>query len=226
MPYTVAREADMTRPDTVQLLPLPPKSPSLATWHSPGEQKTEVKGSKLVTSWSHVALHAGLLSTLLVPPIILAVWWSRVYGPQHLQLWRSAPIGGEFEQIVAKAIDVVSSAILAPLAMALVGRIWFQYARIVATSESNIDQKGTRLDSLLELSVTSSGTYDPWKLWALFRAARLRLSLVAVLALLAAVSTSLFVNIIAYEAFQTTRPFENDRKAMLTSCQGWRLAST
>jgi hypothetical protein len=111
----------------------------------------------------------------------------------------------------------MSSAILAPLAMALVGRIWFQYARIVATSESNVHQKGTRLDSLLELSVTSSGTYDPWKLWALFRAVRLRLSLVAVLALLAAISTSLFVNIIAYEAFQATRPFANDRKAMLTS---------
>jgi hypothetical protein len=100
--------------------------------------------------------------------------------------------------------------------MAIVGRLWFRYARIAVIDETSKNRKGIQLVSMLELSVTSSGTYDPWKLWSLMSASQIRIRLVAALALLAAISTSLFVNIIAYEAVSTTRAFTYSRDISLT----------
>ncbi|ORX96297.1 hypothetical protein BCR34DRAFT_619731 [Clohesyomyces aquaticus] len=148
-----------------------------------------------------------LLATLLAPPNVLALWWYYSFRPNNLQLWRSTPIGGKFEQIVAKGIDFVSGAILAPLAMALVNLLWFHWARVLACNEVSNRPRGTQLVSLLELSAISGGTYSPWNLWSLVRSSRIRLVLVALLALLSAVSMSLFVNIVAYEVVDSYEPF-------------------
>jgi hypothetical protein len=117
--------------------------------------------------------------------------------------------------MTAKTIDFVAGALLAPLVMAVINLIWFRYARIAASNELSKDQRGTQLVSLLEMSVTSGGTYDPWKLWSLLRASRGRLSLMAALALLSAITTSLFVNIVAYEAVPSSRSFDHNSYGFL-----------
>jgi hypothetical protein len=200
----------MASHDTFRLLPSAAKMQSIIECEPLHEQKTEAEHAPRTPWYSTFFLLFILSSSLLLPPILLAVWWSRWYRPQRLQLWRSAPIGGEFDQMSAKTIDFIAGALLAPLVMAVINLIWFRYARIAASNELSKDQKGTQLVSLLEMSVTSGGTYDPWKLWSLLRASRSRLSLMAALALLSAISTSLFVNIIAYEAVSKSRSFDKN----------------
>lgn len=198
----------MASPDSIRLLPLREKAPSVARCDPVDKQKLAPEHPPGSLWHPRLLQLIALTTTLIVPPVVLIVWWFRCYKPWGLQLWSSAPIGGEFDQMVAKIIDLIAGALLAPLAMALINLVWFRYARIAACNETSKDWKGTRLVSLLEMSVTSGGTYDPWKLWSLLCASRIRLTLMAALALLSAISTSLFVNIIAYEALPIDRYFD------------------
>lgn len=149
-----------------------------------------------------------LYVSLTVPIILLLSWWMFVYRGRHLSLIRSEPIGGRLDFIVAKGIDVLCSAILAPLGMAFLNLLWFRLARISVFNEKDHDP--VSLKALLELSITYGGTYDPWKLLTLFRASRSRFTLFAFLTLLSAISTSLFVNVIAYEAIQVKQNFPSN----------------
>jgi hypothetical protein len=144
-----------------------------------------------------------LCFTLCAPPIILICWALKVFRAQHLDFWLSAPIGGQFSQIVAKGIDFICGAIIAPLIMAVVNMAWFSFARSVNPGH----QTSASLKSFLEMSTTSCGSYEPWKLWNLVRSKSGRFRLFALLVLFAAITTSLFVNVIAYEGFVVNQPF-------------------
>ncbi|KAH7135895.1 hypothetical protein B0J11DRAFT_174255 [Dendryphion nanum] len=148
-----------------------------------------------------------LYLTLTIPILVLISWWMFVYRNQNLDMIKSAPIGGRLDLVVAKGIDVLCSAILAPLGMAFLNLLWFRLARISVCNEK--DKGAVSLKAILELSTTYGGTYDPWKLWTLFRASRHRFTLFGILTLLSAISTSLFVNVIAYEAIYVKQPFSS-----------------
>jgi hypothetical protein len=147
-----------------------------------------------------------LCFTLCAPPIVLICWALKVFRTQHLDFWLSAPIGGQFSQIVAKGIDFLCGAIIAPLIMATVNLAWFSFARSVNPGH----QTSASLKSFLEMSTTSCGSYEPWKLWNLVRSKSPRFRFFALLVLFAAITTSLFVNVIAYEGFVINQPFFGD----------------
>jgi hypothetical protein len=148
-----------------------------------------------------------LCFTLCAPPIVLICWALTVFHAHHLNFWLSAPIGGQFSQIVAKGIDFFCGAIVAPLVMATVSLAWFSFAR---TGTYNVDpghQNSASLKSFLEMSTTSGGSYDPWKLWNIFRPKNVRFRLFSALVLFTAITTSFFVNVIAYEGFIVNQEF-------------------
>ena len=127
--------------DAKSLLPLDRKSseterqPRRPRWRFPnrGPAYEKVRLAKPDESEHRVVSHVDdqnmfalilLYVSLAVPIILLLSWWMFVYQKQQLSLIRSAPIGGRLDLIVAKGIDVLCSAILAPLGMACMNLLW------------------------------------------------------------------------------------------------------
>ncbi|KAH8688916.1 hypothetical protein GQ44DRAFT_720639 [Phaeosphaeriaceae sp. PMI808] len=156
----------------------------------PSEHKT------LSQSWS-----AGqVLLTAAIPLIALITWPGCVRANLRLfDTFAGEKIGGHLSQAEAKAIDVVTGAILAPLFMAAINYVWFDSARVSAVNEQQ--QHPISLRALLAASSTSSGNYDLFNLRDLVLGRTSRLYLFALLTLLSAVSRTALSNIIAYEAF-------------------------
>lgn len=158
---------------------------------------------KLSQSWSV----AQVLFTVIIPVVTLAAWLARVRANPHLfDTFAGERIGGRFSQAEAKAIDVVTGAILAPLFMAALNYIWFGSARVSAVNEQQ--KKAIPLRTLVAASGATEGHYDLFFLRDLIRGKTWRLFLLAVLTLFSAASKSALSNIIAYEAFS-----ENDLAA-------------
>lgn len=176
---------------------------------------TKPKKHVVSTRKSVLFLFILLCLSFCIPFVTLISWWARVYRPDHLEMWRSAPIGGSFSQIGAKTIDFATSVFIAPIVMASINYVWFQWARIVSANEMPNSQTAVPLASVLELSTTSAGSYDLVKMWRILQAYRLRYTSMAILVLLSAISTSLFVNFVAYEAFPSSEGFENSANSSL-----------
>jgi hypothetical protein len=172
-------------------------------------------GILIKSSKGMISMFLLLSLTFLAPLVTLIVWWFCVVRPNDLALWQSASIGGSFTQINAKTIDLIAGILIAPLAMASINFIWFRWVRTVVSSEHPEQQKPVSMTSMLELSITSAGSYDLVKLWRLLRATRVRYSLTAALVLFSAIAASLFVNFVAYEAFPTAVSFENSANSSL-----------
>lgn len=142
-----------------------------------------------------------LWATVPIPTaVLIAIVLRHASGP----IFSSAPIGGRLTQFEAKAIDFVCGAILAPLLIASANFCWFDLARTAVFNEKPIAQQPVSLLAVTELSITSSGSYDLLKLWALIRTARPRFILFGILVVASALASSLLANIIAYEAYTTS----------------------
>ncbi|KAJ4990202.1 hypothetical protein SVAN01_04293 [Stagonosporopsis vannaccii] len=158
---------------------------------------------RFAQSWSILQV----LFTGAIPVVTLAAWLACVRDNPHLfDTFAGERIGGRFSQAEAKAIDVVTGAVLAPLFMAALNYVWFGSARVSAVNEQQ--PKAIPLQTLVAASGASEGHYNLFFLRDLVRGKTWRLFLLGVLTLFSAVSKSALSNIIAYEAFS-----ENDLAA-------------
>lgn len=110
---------------------------------------------------------------------------------------------GVFSQPQAKIIDFLACAIAAPMIVAVFNYVSFQItgACVLDTEAATIT---LTVKALLEVGTTTFGSYDPFKLATLLATSKLRVMLLAVVAILLAVSFSTLTNVIAYEAFQAS----------------------
>jgi hypothetical protein len=141
-----------------------------------------------------------VLLTAIVPVIALFVWLFLIReNSGSFDTFAGEIIGGRFTQAQAKAIDVVTGAILVPLLMAALNYVWFTSARVSVVNEQH--HKPIPLRTLVTVSGTSAGTYDLFHFRDLLQGKTRRLFLFGVLVLLSAVSRSALSNVIAYEAY-------------------------
>ena len=130
--------------------------------------------------------------------------WIMYYTQTRVDSWtRSTAIGGNFTQTQAKIIDFLTSAIGAPLVLALFNYASFQIARACVVDTQTATSIFT-LKVLVEVGTTTFGSYNPFKLVTLLATWKVRVVLLAFAAALSAVSFSTLTNVIAYEAFQAT----------------------
>jgi len=108
--------------------------------------------------------------------------------------------GGKLSQTPAKAIDLVSGAVFAPLVTAAFSYYWFRPARVTAVNEKR-PSSSVSLAALALASNTNTGSYDFIKLWVFVQSKRARLLLFGTLMILAAVANTALANVIAYEAY-------------------------
>jgi len=134
----------------------------------------------------------------------LAGWVIQRTIVQHKPFFTAAPLGGRFTQLQAKAIDFVFGAVLVPLFMAVATFCWFHVSRTIAFDERDeAKQPPVSLQALVDLATTEAGSYNLFKLRTLATTRRPRFSLFGVLVLLAAISSTLLSNVIAYEAYHS-----------------------
>jgi hypothetical protein len=118
-------------------------------------------------------------------------------------------IGGAFSVTAAKLIDVVVSILVAPAILALANYYIFKLVRATAINERSHGKRSVSVEALIEVSVTNWGSYHPGKHWTLSRTGDLRLSLVACVAILSAISFSFMSNVVAYEAVDYAIIYQN-----------------
>lgn len=163
-------------------------------------------------------------ATVAIVPLILVVWLPQNFqNLVHTDIFESTTIGGNLTLNQAKAVDFVSSAVFAPLILALLNYVWFQNARTAIGDRDKSRVKGMPLYAMIEASSTSSGSFDLSRLWTLCRTSSLRFTLFALLVLLAALAKSALSNVIAYEAF--LRPIQGD-SIRLRTLSGPSMEST
>lgn len=155
-------------------------------------------------------------ASVAVVPLILAIWlpldWEDL---RYVDFFEGSPIGGTLTLTQAKAIDFVSSAIIAPLLLVVLNYVWFSVARASIINERKQNASGISLYALLEASNTASGSHDLFKFWTLFTSRSSRLMVFAFITLFAAFARSLFSNVIAYEAFNVARDAADVRLRLL-----------
>ena len=106
---------------------------------------------------------AAIVLSIIIPLLALIIWIARrqVDGYEFNTIFATFSgerIGGRFSKSQAKAIDVVTGAVLAPLVAAGFNVVLFSSARATVVDEKM--QKAIPLRSLLVASTTSSGSYD------------------------------------------------------------------
>jgi hypothetical protein len=130
--------------------------------------------------------------------------WIMYYTYMSVDKWtQSTVIGGNFSQPQAKIIDFLASAIAGPMIIAVFNYVSFQIARACVLDTEATTSTFT-VKALVEVGTTTFGSYDPFKLATLLATSKLRVMLLAVAAILLAVSFSTLTNVIAYEAFQAS----------------------
>jgi hypothetical protein len=146
--------------------------------------------------WSNTQV----LLTAIIPLTALITWLGCVRAnPRIFDTFAGEKIGGRLSQAEAKAIDVISGAIIAPIFLAALNHIWFSSARVSALNEQQT--KSIPLRTLVAASSNSSGNYDLFLLRDLLQGKTWRLFLLALLTLFSAISRSALSNVIAYESF-------------------------
>lgn len=140
----------------------------------------------------------------LIPVIALAIWlgvstdrwknidWSAIHSDK---------IGGRLTQAQAKAIDLLCSALLAPLILGAFNFVWFSCARVAVVNEKQSANDAVPLSCLVEVSSTTGGSYDVLKLSTLLAPRTKRLLSLGLLVIVSAVAKSALGNVIAYEAY-------------------------
>ncbi|KIW10339.1 hypothetical protein PV08_11301 [Exophiala spinifera] len=119
-------------------------------------------------------------------PVVLLLWLPLdIPKLKNTNIFEGSPIGGRLTLIQAKALDFVSSAVLAPFILAALHLI----------------MSGIPVYTLVEASATTPGSFDVFKLWTLCSSRSGRRMALAILTLLAAFAKSFLSNIIAYEEF-------------------------
>jgi hypothetical protein len=151
-----------------------------------------------------LALVVSFWTVGIVIILFLAGWVIQRTIVQHKPFFAAAPLGGRFTQLQAKTIDFVSGAVLVPLFMAVATFCWFHVSRTIAFDERDeAKQPPVSLQALVDLATTETGSYNLFKLRTLATTRRPRFSLFGVLVLLAAISSTLLSNVIAYEAYHS-----------------------
>ncbi|KAF2125637.1 hypothetical protein P153DRAFT_369667 [Dothidotthia symphoricarpi CBS 119687] len=181
------------------------------------EPATHEKGTTLISatvapatscqprSFAQVWSASQVLVTAAIPAVALVAWLVCIHAnPRIFDTFAGEKIGGHFSQAEAKAIDIITGAILAPLFMASLNYIWFANARVSVVNEQQ--RRAIPLRTLVTASGTSGGNYDLFQLRDLLQGKTWRLFLLGLLTLLSAVSRSALSNIIAYEAFSENVP--------------------
>jgi hypothetical protein len=172
-----------------------------------------------------LALVVSFWTVGIVIILFLAGWVIQRTIVQHKPFFVAAPLGGRFTQLQAKSIDFVSGAVLVPLFMAVATFCWFHVSRTIAFDERDeAKQQPVSLQALVDLATTETGSYNLFKLRTLATARRPRFSWFGVLVLLAAISSTLLSNVIAYEAYHSPRTPRNVAMKLLN--WNWRLRRT
>lgn len=153
----------------------------------------------------HIFSITFLVLTLIIPLVALIAWAASVLRKTSTDhaLFTSAAIGGQLTQFQAKAIDFVSGAIFAPVIIACANLCWFGLARTTVFNDQPASQQPVSLSAVTEMSITAAGSYDMLKIFTLIRTARIRFILFGVLVLASALASTLFANVIAYEAYSS-----------------------
>jgi hypothetical protein len=144
-----------------------------------------------------ISLWASAVAAILV----LAVYLTCTTYLQHQPLFSSASIGGRFTQIQAKAIDFGVGAIAAPILIASANFLWFRVSRMTSFNENCNGSRAVPLRAVCELASTNTGSYNILKHFTLVKTSRPRFVLFSILVLLSALSSTLLMNAIAYEAY-------------------------
>lgn len=148
-----------------------------------------------------LAFIALLWASAIVIILVLAIYLICISLLHHVPLFSSAPIGGQFTQIQAKAIDFAVGAVAAPIVIASANFLWFHVSRMTFVDERCNGPQSVPLRALTELASTSAGSYNVLTHFTLLKTSRLRLILFSFLVLLSALSSTLLANIIAYEVY-------------------------
>ncbi|KAK5048914.1 hypothetical protein LTR84_005335 [Exophiala bonariae] len=139
-----------------------------------------------------------------IPIIALAIWLGVSNGRWKSIDWsaiHSDKIGGRLTQPQAKAIDLVCSALFAPLILGAFNFIWFSCARVAVINEKQTGNDAVPLSCLVEVSSTTGGSYDVLKLSTLLAPRTKRLLSLGLLVIVSAIAKSALGNVIAYEAY-------------------------
>lgn len=138
------------------------------------------------------------------PIVALAIWLGVSNGRWKNIDWsaiHSDKIGGRLTQPQAKAIDLLCSALFAPLILGAFNFIWFSCARVAVINEKHSASDAVPLSCLVEVSSTTGGSYDVLKLSTLLAPRTKRLLSLGLLVIVSAVAKSALGNVIAYEAY-------------------------
>ncbi|KEF53018.1 uncharacterized protein A1O9_10926 [Exophiala aquamarina CBS 119918] len=142
--------------------------------------------------------------SVLIPLISLAIWLgvnSNRWKESEWSAIQSDAIGGRLTQPQAKAVDLLCSALIAPLILGAFNLVWFSCARVAVVNEKQSDKDGVPLACLVEVSSTTGGSYDVLKLSTLLAPRTKRLVTLGLLVIVSAIAKSALGNVIAYEAY-------------------------
>lgn len=157
---------DVTSPSSVLLehsLELPARRPVISGGKHSGYRHYYLKFESMRRAIAAQLSLATVILSTLVPFVALITWIARrqIDGSSFhtiFETFAGERIGGRLTQAQAKAIDVVASAVLAPLVVAAFNYVLFNSARVSIMSEKS--RKPVSLQSLVAASSTSSGSYS------------------------------------------------------------------
>jgi len=158
----------------------------------------------------------------LIPLISLAIWLgvnSNRWKESEWSAVHSDAIGGRLTQPQAKAVDLLCSALIAPLILGAFNFIWFSCARVAVVNERQSDKDGVPLSCLVEVSSTTGGSYDVLKLSTLLAPRTKRLLSLGLLVIVSAIAKSALGNVIAYEAYNEDSLGGNSTLRLLSDTQ-------
>ncbi|KAL7945349.1 hypothetical protein V8C42DRAFT_322879 [Trichoderma barbatum] len=194
-------------------LPMGKDATQLAYHEIPSHGTRQTRSSASSSGFYNMLKFPMLLSTLAIPLIALVVWLALTAPKSKLfDSFAGLVIGGRFSQGTAKAIDILFSAIIAPILMAALNFIWFSYARVAIRASRNVPEEQRRripLATLVTVSGMSTGSYNLVDFFSLLRGRTWRLFLLTLLTLSSAIAWTTLSNIIAYEAYTQRMPSDN-----------------
>lgn len=161
-----------------------------------------VKGNRRLVSQSTHHLVAVVIITAL-PLVGITAWATRfILVDRHLDTV-SHIIGGRLTQPQAKAIDLIVSAMFAPLLFVCINWYWFAALRVTVFMEHSA--RPVSLLTLVEASKTERGSFNMVKIARLLKGGK-RMAALGLVVLLSASAQTSFTNMIAYEAYDEQAP--------------------
>ncbi|KAF9885042.1 hypothetical protein FE257_000773 [Aspergillus nanangensis] len=161
--------------------------------------QTGMNPAKIAHQRSKVRWRNGLVLCSILVPSAVCIWWIVNIAKHKPGMFSASTIGGQLTYQQAKAIDLISGALFAPLLMLALDTLWFGNAHA-----SIIDQRTNKaipLASVLEASNSSGGGFNILKIKTILQAKTWTLSLLGLLILVSGFAGKMLQNFIAYEAF-------------------------